>query len=205
MGGVLQYKWEAYCGVSLSSKLRSQESTAIQMGGVLPYKLEVYCRTFQTSCRGFQNSAHLRSFLLGKMHETSPQSREDFVYCMFKKILTSQNPRNPKKFKVTRKWLKSDFWGLPKSNPQSNFLTRKSHFWVTFRVKKLLLGLLWGRPQKSLFSHFRVTLNFSGFRGFWEVRIFLTVCVFSVVVFCLIPLSEIFIRQGASTIQAEDV
>ena len=59
MGGVLQYKWEAYCGVSLSSKLRSQESTAIQMGGVLPYKLEVYCRTFQTSCRGwgFRNIA----------------------------------------------------------------------------------------------------------------------------------------------------
>ena len=46
MGGVLQYKWEAYCRVSLSSKLRSQESMAIQMGGVLPYKLEVYCRTF---------------------------------------------------------------------------------------------------------------------------------------------------------------
>ena len=40
MGGV-------FSGVSLSSKLRSQESTAIQMGGVLPYKLEVYCRTFR--------------------------------------------------------------------------------------------------------------------------------------------------------------
>ena len=46
MGGVLQYKWEVYSWVSLSSRLRSQESTAIQMGGVLPYKLEVYCRTF---------------------------------------------------------------------------------------------------------------------------------------------------------------
>ena len=34
MGGVLQYKWEAYCRVSLSSKFRSQESKAIQMGGV---------------------------------------------------------------------------------------------------------------------------------------------------------------------------
>ena len=45
-GGVLPYFLEAYCRVSLSSKLRSQESTAIQMGGVLPYKLEVYCRTF---------------------------------------------------------------------------------------------------------------------------------------------------------------
>ena len=49
MGGVLRYKWEAYCRVSLSSKLSSQESTAIQM----------YCRTFQTSCRGwgFRNIA----------------------------------------------------------------------------------------------------------------------------------------------------
>ena len=39
MGGVLQYKWEAYCRLSLSSKLRSQESTAIQMGGriAVPY------------------------------------------------------------------------------------------------------------------------------------------------------------------------
>ena len=73
---VLPYKWGAYCRtngrrtavqmggvlrVSLSSKLRSQESAAIQMGGVLPYKLEVYCRTFQTSCRGwgFRNIAQI--------------------------------------------------------------------------------------------------------------------------------------------------
>ena len=62
MGGVPQYKWEAHCGVSLSSKLRSQESTAILMGGVLPYKLRVYCCTFQTSCRGwgFRNIAQKR-------------------------------------------------------------------------------------------------------------------------------------------------
>ena len=68
MGGVLQYKWEAYCGVTLSSKLRSQESTAIQMGGVLPYKLEVYCRTFQTSCRGwgFRNIAHKIGLKIGE-------------------------------------------------------------------------------------------------------------------------------------------
>ena len=38
MGGVLPYKWEAYCRVSLSSKLKSQESTAI-------YKWVAYCRT----------------------------------------------------------------------------------------------------------------------------------------------------------------
>ena len=36
MGGVLQYKWEVYCWVCLSSRHRSQEGTVIQMGGVLP-------------------------------------------------------------------------------------------------------------------------------------------------------------------------
>ena len=45
MGGVLPYKWEVYCWVSLSSRLRSQEGPAIQMGGVLPYKWGAYCRT----------------------------------------------------------------------------------------------------------------------------------------------------------------
>ena len=46
MGGVLQYKWEVCCWVSLSSRLRSQEGPAIQMGVLLPYKLVVYCGTF---------------------------------------------------------------------------------------------------------------------------------------------------------------
>ena len=53
MGGVLQYKWEAYCdtnerptdGISLSPQHRGTKSTAIQIGGVLQYKLEVYCNT----------------------------------------------------------------------------------------------------------------------------------------------------------------
>ena len=40
MGGALRYKWEVYCWVCLSSKLRSVEGTAIKMGSVLPYKLE---------------------------------------------------------------------------------------------------------------------------------------------------------------------
>ena len=62
MGGVLQYKWEVYCWVSLSSKEskpRSQEGTAIRMGGVLPCKLEVYCSTFSKTSRGwgFRNSS----------------------------------------------------------------------------------------------------------------------------------------------------
>ena len=46
IGGVLRCKLEVYCGVSLSSRLRSQRGTALQMGGVLRYKLEVYCQYF---------------------------------------------------------------------------------------------------------------------------------------------------------------
>ena len=63
MGGILPYKWEVhcnakflwevYCWASLSSRLRSQEGTAIQMGGVLPHKLEVYCSTFSETSRGW--------------------------------------------------------------------------------------------------------------------------------------------------------
>ena len=61
VGGVLQYKWEAYCGtngrstdnISLSSEHRGTESTAIQMGGVLQYKWEVYCDTFLRSSGGW--------------------------------------------------------------------------------------------------------------------------------------------------------
>ena len=60
MGGVLQYKWEAYCdtngrstdSISLSSERRGSESTAIQIGGVLQYKLEVYFDTFLRSSGG---------------------------------------------------------------------------------------------------------------------------------------------------------
>ena len=52
MGGVLRYIWEVYCGVSLSSRLRSQRGTALQMGGVLRYKLEVYCQYFSDKLDG---------------------------------------------------------------------------------------------------------------------------------------------------------
>ena len=61
MGGVLQYKWEAYCdtngrstdSIPLSSELRVTRSTPIQIGGVLQYKLEVYCDTFLRSSGGW--------------------------------------------------------------------------------------------------------------------------------------------------------
>ena len=52
MGGVLRYKWEVYCGVSLSSRLRCQQGTALQMGGVLRYKLGVYCQHFSDKLYG---------------------------------------------------------------------------------------------------------------------------------------------------------
>ena len=38
IGGILLYKLEVYCGVSLSSRLKSQQGTALR------YKLEVYLR-----------------------------------------------------------------------------------------------------------------------------------------------------------------
>ena len=60
----------------------------------------------------------------------------------FVKSLTSWKPRNSEKLKVARKRLKSDFWGLPQSNPKSYF---SGYF----------LGLLWGDPE----SHFLVTFE----------------------------------------------
>ena len=61
MGGVLRYKWEAYCdtngrstdSISFSSKRRGTKSTAIQIGGVLQYKWEAYCDTFLRSSGGW--------------------------------------------------------------------------------------------------------------------------------------------------------
>ena len=61
MGGVLRYKWEAYCdtngrstdSISLSSKRRGTKSTAVQIGGVLQYKWEAYCDTFLRSSGGW--------------------------------------------------------------------------------------------------------------------------------------------------------
>ena len=53
MGGVLQYKWEAYCdtngrstdSISLSLEPRGTKSAALQIGGVY-YKFKVYSNTF---------------------------------------------------------------------------------------------------------------------------------------------------------------
>ena len=52
IGGVLQYKLEVYCGVSLSPKLGSQRGTALQMGGVLRYTWEVYRQYFSEKLHG---------------------------------------------------------------------------------------------------------------------------------------------------------
>ena len=61
MGGVLQYKLEAYCdtngrttdSISLSLERMGTKSTAVQIGGVLQYKWEAYCDTFLRSSGGW--------------------------------------------------------------------------------------------------------------------------------------------------------
>ena len=56
-----------------------------------------------------------------------------------------------------------------KVTPKVTFWPEKSLLSHIFRVKKslweLLLGLLWGRPRKSLFSHFLSYFEFFGVRG----------------------------------------
>ena len=64
MGGVLQYKLEVYCSVSLSPKLSSQRGTALQMRGVLRYKLEMYRQYFSDKLFGL-GAPKLREKLKG--------------------------------------------------------------------------------------------------------------------------------------------
>ena len=77
-------------------------------------------------------------------------------------------PRNPEKFKFVQKWLRSDFRGLPQSDPISNTksdFSTWSHFWVTSRSQNHFSATssrrvtLWETP-KVTFSHFWATLNF---------------------------------------------
>ena len=52
-----------------------------------------------------------------------------------------KTPETPENSKLTRKWLKSGFWGLPQSNPKSNFLTREVDSNVTFSGQKVTFGV----------------------------------------------------------------
>ena len=60
MGGVPQYKWEAYCGTTwrciasfpFLQGLEASEAQRYKWGGVLRYKLEVYCRYFSDKLYG---------------------------------------------------------------------------------------------------------------------------------------------------------
>ena len=94
----------------------------------------------------------------------APEARKHLSHC------DPLGPTNPKTIKVTKKWLKSDFWGSPQSNPESDskvtFRSFLSHFRVTLVTFESLSGLLCGDPQKSLLSHFFVTLIVLGFGGF---------------------------------------
>ena len=58
MGGVLRYKWD--CGVSLSSRLSSQQAQRYKWGAYCGTNSRCIASTFQTSCTGwgFLNSAH---------------------------------------------------------------------------------------------------------------------------------------------------
>ena len=55
---------------------------------------------------------------------------------------------------MTKKWLS----GSPPKEPQSNFLPEKVTFESLFGSRSYFWGLLWGRPRKSLCSHFWVTI-----------------------------------------------
>ena len=99
MGGVLQYKWEVYC--SLSSRIRSQEGTAIQMGGVLPYKLEVYCSTFSETSRGwgFWNSSEFWCFCtISFSMADAPAKKLHFHYSSIDFRMAAECKYRPKAF-----------------------------------------------------------------------------------------------------------
>ena len=61
VGGVLPYKWEAYCsgngrctvGFPFLRGLEARKVQRYKWGGVLPYKWGVYCSTFWTGCTGW--------------------------------------------------------------------------------------------------------------------------------------------------------
>ena len=60
MGGVLRYKWEAYCGTNgrctaafpFLQGLEASKAQRYKWGGVLRYKLEVYCQYFSDKLYG---------------------------------------------------------------------------------------------------------------------------------------------------------
>ena len=87
-------------------------------------------------------------------------------------------------------WVGScDFRGLPqsspKSSPKSEVFDPKKSLLSHFSAQNVTLGVTFrvtlGETPKPLFSHFQATFNFSGFRGFWEVRSFTSLEFFVVV------------------------
>ena len=84
----------------------------------------------------------------------------------------SYRPRNPEKFKVTQKWLKSDFWGSGQSDSKVTKKWLKSNQKVTFLTVLVtfesLLSNFWvtlaGAPKVTFESLFRV-FEFFGVSG----------------------------------------
>ena len=97
MGGISQYKWEAYCdtngrstdNISLSLEPRGTKSTAIQIGRVLQYKWEVYCDTF---LRGSGGWGFWHSSVKRTMAQWGPNSRICVMLSYFSPGVRSKAP-----------------------------------------------------------------------------------------------------------------
>ena len=79
MGGVLRYKREVYCGISLSSRLRSQQGTALQMGCVLRYKLKVYRQYFSDKLYGLGVPKQSAEIEEENQHQNSREPKHKLV------------------------------------------------------------------------------------------------------------------------------
>ena len=100
--------------------------------------------------------------------EDSSQQTSSTQPCDLEVLLQTPKPRKiQRRKKVTQKWLLGlrpkwfkSYLKVTQKKTRSDFSDRFSYFWVTFKFESL-----WPEPQKSLLSHFFVSLNFSGFRG----------------------------------------
>ena len=90
------------------------------------------CR-YRRSCLlwSSENNSHLRSSKSVAITQALPSATKALPTLVT--LAAPQLPQNPGDLKVTQKWLKRDFPGLPSKWLKSDFLPRKSHFWVALR------------------------------------------------------------------------
>ena len=82
----------------------------------------------------------------------------------------SEPPPNPQNNQSHKKWLKSGFLGSSQSNPESDSKVTKVTQNGSKMTENSLLSHFRGDPQKSLLSHFFVTLIVLWFGGFCGAR-----------------------------------